>query len=690
MTERRDFLVELGTEELPPKALHRLSQAFGAGLRNGLTQAGLSHGEVHLYAAPRRLAIWVEQVAVRQPDRVLERRGPALNAAYDEEGRPTKAAQGFARSCGVEVEDLAKLETDKGAWLVFRKDESGEPAPELLPGIVRQALDGLPIPKRMRWGALREEFVRPVHWVVLLFGDEQVEGEVLGIRAGRLSRGHRFHHPGELYLGAPAAYAPLLETEGHVIADFAVRKEAIRGQALEAAARLGGQAVIDEDLLDEVTALVEWPVAVTGSFEEKFLEVPAEALISSMQGHQKYFPVIDDAGRLTRHFITISNIESREPEQIRAGNERVIRPRLSDAAFFWNQDRKHGLEAHRERLKAMVYQDKLGTLYDKAQRVGQLAGYISAALGGDPAHARRAADLGKCDLLTHMVYEFPELQGTMGKYYAEHGGEPAEVALALEEQYRPRFAGDQLPSSGTGQALALAERLDTLVGIFGVGLKPSGDKDPYALRRAALGVLRILVEGRLDLDLEVLLREARAQFAVSLDEDVERQVFDFVMDRLRGYYQDRGIRPDVIEAVVARRPTGPLDFDQRLHAVTDFVLRPEADSLAAANKRIRNILRKTDETLPAAVQEGLLEEDAKRLLAAAVEDIATEVGPLFDQRAYKDALSRLAGLRDSVDGFFEGVMVMAEDPSVRRNRLALLTRVEGLFLRVADFSQLQG
>ena len=560
----------------------------------------------------------------------------------------------------------------------------------MLPGIVRQALDGLPIPKRMRWGALREEFVRPVHWVVLLFGDEQVEGEVLGIRAGRLSRGHRFHHPGELYLGAPAAYAPLLETEGHVIADFAVRKEAIRGQALEAAARLGGQAVIDEDLLDEVTALVEWPVAVTGSFEEKFLEVPAEALISSMQGHQKYFPVIDDAGRLTRHFITISNIESREPEQIRAGNERVIRPRLSDAAFFWNQDRKHGLEAHRERLKAMVYQDKLGTLYDKAQRVGQLAGYISAALGGDPAHARRAADLGKCDLLTHMVYEFPELQGTMGKYYAEHGGEPAEVALALEEQYRPRFAGDQLPSSGTGQALALAERLDTLVGIFGVGLKPSGDKDPYALRRAALGVLRILVEGRLDLDLEVLLREARAQFAVSLDEDVERQVFDFVMDRLRGYYQDRGIRPDVIEAVVARRPTGPLDLDQRLHAVTDFVLRPEADSLAAANKRIRNILRKTDETLPAAVQEGLLEEDAERLLAAAVEDIATEVGPLFDQRAYKDALSRLAGLRDSVDGFFEGVMVMAEDPSVRRNRLALLTRVEGLFLRVADFSQLQG
>ena len=689
MSDRRDLLIEIGTEELPPKALLRLSQAFTEGVRKGLEQAALEFGDVHSYAAPRRLAIWIEQLASAQADREQIRRGPALTAAFDGEGNPTSGAKGFARSCGVEIEQLEKLETDKGAWLIHRALEQGRETAALIPNLVDQALAQLPIPKRMRWGAGTAEFVRPVHWVVLLFGDAVIDTEILGVKSSRETRGHRFHHPQPIYIGEPAAYAPLLETEGRVMADFATRREAIRGQVIEAGVACDGRALIDAGLLDEVTALVEWPVAVVGDFETRFLDVPSEALISTMQDNQKYFPVVDAQGKLLPHFITIANIVSRDPQEVKAGNERVVRPRLADAAFFWNQDRKQRLEARSDKLAGMVFQSKLGTLLDKQKRVAQLAGRIADLIGGERQLAERAALLAKCDLLTQMVFEFPELQGVMGAYYAQHDGEPAEVAQALDEQYRPRFAGDALPATTTGQALAIADRLDTLVGIFAIGQPPTGDKDPFALRRAALGLLRILIEGRRDLDLADLLQGAAAGFPAPLKAHAAvESVFDFMMERLRAYYTDAGIAPEVFEAVRVQRPTRPLDFHARLHAVTEFRALPEAESLAAANKRIGNILRKTDETIPAAVETARLIDTAELDLANALDALGADVTEQFDRGDYTEGLRRLAALREPVDRFFDNVMVMTEDASLRGNRLALLQQMQGLFLRVADLSRL--
>ncbi len=691
MNEARDLLIEIGTEELPPRALARLSDALTTGITEGLGKARLETGPARAYAAPRRLAVLVEQVPLAQADREELRRGPAVAAAFDTDGKPTQAALGFARSCGVEVGDLERLETDKGTWLAYRKLARGAATRQLLPEIVDNALARLPIPKRMRWGAGSVEFVRPVHWVVLLFGDEVVDSEVLGVRAGRETRGHRFHHPAPLYIGEPAAYAPLLETEGHVLADREARREAIRGQVLALAAELGGQAVIDGDLLDEVTALVEWPVALSGSFDRDFLEVPQEALISAMQDHQKYFPVVDADGRLLPHFITVANIESRDPDQVRAGNERVIRPRLADARFFWDQDRKQKLETRCAKLADMVFQQELGTLADKQQRVAAVAATIAERIGADAAQARRAAQLAKCDLLTQMVYEFPELQGIMGRYYALHDGEPAEVAAALEEQYRPRFAGDAIPQTATGQALAVADRLDTLVGIFAIGQAPSGDKDPFALRRAALGVVRILIEGERDLDLLDLLDGAARQFPAGLDATAAVEpVFGFVTDRLRAYYQEQGIPLDVFEAVRDRRPTRPLDFDRRVRAVDAFRKLPEAERLAAANKRIGNILRKAEQEIPAEIDPAGLVEPEEKALAERLAALAQAVEPRLEAGDYAPALQRLAGLREPVDAFFDAVMVMAEDARLRANRLALLKRLQDLFLRVADLSRLQG
>ncbi len=692
MSATRDLLIEIGTEELPPKALRRLSEAFGAGVREGLAKADLAHGEVKLYASPRRLAVLISALSESQPDREVERRGPALTAAFDADGVPTKAAQGFARSCGVEVDQLETRATDKGAWLVYRIQQQGGPAAALIPGIVSEALDKLPIPKRMRWGNLTSEFVRPVHWVVLLFGDEVVNAEILSVRAGRETRGHRFHHPEPIFLGEPAAYGPLLETEGRVLADYEARREAIRAQVMEIANKVQGRAVIDEDLLEEVTGLVEWPVAVLGRFEERFLEVPAEALISAMKGHQKYFHVVDDGGRLLPYFITLSNVESLDLAVVQAGNERVIRPRLTDADFFWNQDRKRPLAARLEELKNVVFQQKLGTLYDKSQRVKALAGAVAEALGQDVAQAERAAELAKCDLMTAMVGEFPELQGIMGRYYALHDGEAPEVAAALDEQYMPRFAGDVLPAGATGQAVAIADKLDTLAGIFGIGQLPSGDKDPFALRRAALGVLRIIREGALDLDLEALLSRAIERLTadgVGVSPGTREQVFDFMMERLRNLYAEGGVAPDTFEAVLARRPTRPLDFDQRIRAVTAFRALPAAESLAAANKRIQNILRKAEEPIPASVKEEYLQESAEVVLHKRIEAIREEVEPLLQGRQYEGALKTLAGLREAVDAFFDQVLVMAEEPSVRANRLALLKGLGDLFLEVADISRLQ-
>lgn len=696
LTRHRDLLVEIGTEELPPTALNKLMNAFSAGIASGLTQAGLEYGVIHPYATPRRLAVYIETLAASQPDRQAERRGPALNGAFDDNGLPTKATAGFARSCGVEVEQLEKLETDKGTWLVFRSMQVGRTTAELLPAIIEQALAALPIPRRMRWGSSGVEFVRPVHWVVLLFGDTVVDTEILGVRAGRETRGHRFHHPASMYLAEPATYAPLLETEGRVMPDFAVRRAAIRTQVIEAAVSFGGTAIIDDALLDEVTGLVEWPVALTGQFEKRFLDVPQEALISTMKGNQKYFHVVDNNGKLLPYFITVSNIESHDPDKVRAGNERVIRPRFTDAAFFWEQDCKQKLEMRLENLKHV--QSDLGTLYDKAQRSMGLAMNCANAIGGDQILARRAAALAKCDLMTAMVGEFPELQGIMGHYLAIHDDEPWEVAQALNEQYMPRHAGDLLPTTYAGQALAIVDKLDTLVGIFGLGQTPSGDKDPFALRRAALGVLRIIIEKQLNLDLMGLLDLVRKQYSATFEpvgkyhrfssDALVEQVFDFMMERLRGYYHEQGIRPDVFEAVLASRPTRPSDFNQRIHAVTAFRALPEAESLAAANKRIRNILNKTSETIPDTVNETLLSEPAEHDLFRKIAELRGDITGRFEKGNYEGAMKLLASLREPVDTFFDKVMVMADDSALRANRLALLKQLEGLMNHVADISKL--
>ena len=689
----RDLLIEIGTEELPPKALKSLSEAFKENVFYGLEKAHLGKKDIQSFASPRRLALLIKDLPERTPDRTIEKHGPALTAAFDEEGNPTRAAEGFARSVGVSVDELE----NKDGKLFFAKNESGKSTTELIPDIVRTALDKLPIPKRMRWGDLDAQFVRPVHWVVLLFGNEVIETEILSVKSGQETFGHRFHHPDTLFIAEPEAYAPLLETQGHVVADFDVRREAIRAQVLEAGKKLGGTAVIDEDLLDEVTAMVEWPHAIAGNFEERFLDVPAEALISTMKTNQKYFHMVDNEGNLMPHFITVANIDSKDEAVVSDGNERVIRPRLSDAEFFWNQDRKHKLESHIERLKTIVFQKQLGTLYDKSERVSILAGYIAETMGVNKEWAQRAAWLSKCDLMSEMVYEFPSLQGIMGRYYATHDNEPGDVALAMDEQYMPRFAGDDLPATSTGQALAIADKLDTVAGIFGIGQPPTGSKDPFALRRAALGLLRIIIERKLSLDLIDMIVNSVSQLGIAKDNKeilkIGEQVFEFMMDRLRAYYHDVGVSPEVFEAVLAQNPTQPYDFDRRVRAVNHFLTLSEAESLAAANKRISNILRQADEkgiTVSDQVDESKLIDSAERALADQVSAMVKQVSPLFEQRDYEAALSQLAGLRETVDIFFDDVMVMVDDEALRDNRLAILNQLRNLFLQVADLSRLQG
>jgi len=690
MSTCRDLLIEIGTEELPPKALQRMSEALQASLDSLLSENHLAHGTSQAYAAPRRLAVLIRDVPETQPDREVTRRGPALKAAFDDDGKPTKPAEGFARSCGVAVSDLQQLETDKGTWLMFNSTVAGQPATEIIPALLEKALKTLPMPKRMRWGSSDIEFVRPVHWVLLLFGNEPVKTRILGIDSDRYTRGHRFHHPDKIAITTPASYAETLQQTGMVIADMAQRRASIQEQVSKAGTALGGQAHIEPALLDEVCALVEWPVAISGSFDERFLEVPAEALISSMQDHQKYFPVMDANGKLLPHFITVANIASKQPEQIRAGNERVIRPRLQDAVFFWNQDRKQSLESRAGQLDSMTFQKQLGSLGDKQRRISAIASHIAAALDIDVAQVQRAAALCKCDLVTSMVFEFPDLQGIMGRYYAIHDGEDDAVCQALDEQYQPRFAGDELPNSGVGQALAIAERLDTLTGIFAIGQTPTGDKDPFGLRRSALGLLRILIEKQLDLDLTALIDTAAQQFPTEVQATaIAQDLFSFMMERLRAYYLDAGYDSHMFAAVLARQPARPLDFDQRLRAVKTFGELAEADSLAAANKRIRNILRKADSEIPAACNEELLQEPAEQALAKAVSELEAAVEPLFQQRQYTEALCKLAALQAPVDAFFDEVMVMAEDSRLRDNRLALLNSLSRLFLQVADISLLQ-
>jgi len=679
---QHDFLVELGTEELPPKALKTLSDAFLNGITAGLDTAGIAYTAATPFASPRRLAVLISSIQPQQPDRSIEKRGPATQA-------PEKAVQGFASSCGVGIDQLEVMETPKGSYYVYRGVEEGQSTAALLPDIINESLHKLPIPKRMRWGSSRTEFVRPVKWLVMLLGDEVVEAEVLGLKAGRKTRGHRFHYNHEIEIMVPADYQPTLLDTGKVIADFAARREMIREQVIREGERIGGTTQIDEDLLDEVTALNEWPVALTGRFEERFLDVPAEALISSMKENQKYFHALDAEGKLMPYFITLANIESKDPQQVIEGNEKVIRPRLADAAFFFDTDKKQPLEARIEKLKSVVFQQQLGTIFEKTQRIEGLASAIANLIGGDSQYAQRAASLSKCDLMTDMVFEFTELQGLMGYHYALHDGEAEEVAQALDEQYMPRFAGDSLPSTRTGIALAIADRLDTLTGLFGINQPPTGSKDPFALRRAALGVLRIIVEHKLDIDLHELLSIAVAQHKdlPAADGLVDR-VLDFMLDRFRAWYDDRGISAETFLSVHALRPTSPLDFDRRIDAVNHFRNLPEAAALASANKRVSNILAKQGGDISTDTNSALLHEQAERDLCEQLDAIEREITPLFERGEYRSALERLAQLRQSVDSFFDQVMVMADDEALKLNRLALLARLRRLFLGVADISLL--
>lgn len=687
-----ELLIELGTEELPPKALKRLRDSLGQHLFEGLEEAGLlESGEHKLFAAPRRLAVLFRQVRLQQPDRQVERKGPAVQAAFDADGLPTKALEGFARSCGVTADKLEKALTDKGEWMVFRQTEKGQKAATLLPQLLEAALKKLPIPKRMRWGDLDAEFVRPVHWLVMLHGNKVVPAEILAVQSGRKTFGHRFHAPKAISIATAKDYERVLKSRGMVIADFELRQQKIHDGVTRLAAKHKGKVVLDPDLLDEVTSLVEWPEPILGSFDETFLDVPPEALISSMQDHQKYFPVTGRGGKLLPYFITVSNIKSNKVAAVREGNERVLRARFSDAKFFWDTDRKTPLADRIPALKEVVFHVKLGTVYEKVQRVKKLSAIIATELGGDKQLAERAAELARADLMTGMVYEFPDLQGIMGRYYAQHDGEPADVAAAMEEQYMPRFAGDKLPATATGQALAVAEKIDSLVGIFSIGEMPTGDKDPFALRRAALGALRIIIEAGLDLDLYTLLRSAAADLPGQFDiEKTCHEVYDFMMERLRAYYTDKGIAHDEFESVLVTRPLRPLDFDRRIKAVKAFRRLKEAESLTAANKRIRNILKQGGTADWDHVSQELLTDKAEIALAEKVKNLTAELEPVFVAGEYESAMKKLAALRPQVDGFFDDVMVMVDEEAVRDNRLALLDGLSKLFLRIADLSKLQG
>ncbi len=683
------LLIEIGTEELPPKALPRLSQVFTDQVENALRTAEFEFGTVQSYATPRRLALSIEALGAFQPQRREQRRGPALSAAFGADGAPTKAALGFARSCGVEVEELGRLKTGDGEWLAYTREVGGRGVAEVLPAMIEDALAALPIPKRMRWGAGEVEFVRPVHWVVVLYGETVIDCEILGCASGRLTRGHRFHHGATIELKHAGDYREALENPGFVIASFAARRARIVELIGAAGSDVGGLAILDDALLDEVTALVEWPSVIAGSFDAHFLELPAEALIASMQDHQKYFPVRNAEGALVNRFITISNIDSRDVDVVRSGNERVIRPRLADADFFYKTDRGRRLESRRDALADMLFEKRLGSLLDKTRRVETLATLIAAACGAETDASARAAALSRCDLLSEMVGEFPELQGTMGGYYALADGEGETVGRAVGEFYFPRFSGDTIPVSPCGRCVALADRLDSLVGIFGIGSAPTGDKDPYALRRAALGALRILIEGNIDLDLAEVLTLTRDGYAgTELAPDTTEQVFTFMLERLRGYYLDRGVPADVCGAVFANRPTAPLEIARRIAAVVDFRAMDAAVALAAANKRTANILKKLTTPAPTAWQRELLTEPAERELAQALENASGDLENLFSARDYTAYLQQLAGLRASIDRFFDDVMVMSEDAALRENRLALLAHLQTLFTRVADIAQL--
>ncbi|WP_305423377.1 glycine--tRNA ligase subunit beta [Photobacterium leiognathi] len=686
---QKNFLIELGTEELPPKALRTLAEAFAANFEAELKAADLPHDGIKWYAAPRRLALKVTGLADNQPDKVVEKRGPAIASAFDADGNPTKAAQGWARGNGITVDQAERMVTDKGEWLLFKQEVKGQPAQTLLPELAAAALAKLPIPRPMRWGDKDTQFIRPVKTLTMLLGDELVEGTILGVASARTIRGHRFMGEAEFTIDNADQYPAILEERGKVMADYEARKAIIVADAQKAAQAVGGTADLEDDLVEEVTSLVEWPVVLTASFEEKFLKVPSEALVYTMKGDQKYFPVYDAEGKLVPKFIFVSNIISNDPSQIISGNEKVVRPRLADAEFFFNTDLKSKLIDRLPQLETAIFQKQLGTIKDKTDRITELAGYIADKIGADVDNAKRAGLLAKCDLMTSMVFEFTDTQGVMGMHYARHDGEQEDVALALNEQYMPRFAGDQLPSTPVSSAVAMADKLDTIVGIFGIGQAPKGS-DPFALRRASLGVLRIIVENGYDLDLVDLVAKAHSLFGDKLtNNNVDSDVIEFMLGRFRAWYQDAGFSIDVIQAVLAMHPTQSADFDKRVKAVSHFRELDAAESLAAANKRVGNILAKFDGKLPTTVDNSLLVEAAEKELAEKVTAVVAALEPVFAAGDYQTALTELASLREPVDAFFDNVMVMADDEKLKVNRLALLNLLRNQFLKVADISLLQ-
>ncbi|MCG9698121.1 glycine--tRNA ligase subunit beta [Shewanella sp. Isolate11] len=685
-----NLLIEVGTEELPPKSLRKLAESFVANFEEELNKAELSYESATWYAAPRRLAINVKQLVLAQADKTVEKRGPAVAQAFDADGNPTKAAMGWARGNGITVEQAERLKTDKGEWLLHQAKVVGVETKSLVAEMAQRALDKLPIPKPMRWGSNKTQFIRPVHTVTMLLGSELIEGELLGIKSARTVRGHRFMGVDTFELDHADNYLCTLKEQGKVLADYELRKSIIKADAQAAASKIGGVADLEDDLLEEVASLVEWPVVLTASFEEKFLDVPAEALVYTMKGDQKYFPVFNPAGELLPNFIFVTNIESKDPQQIISGNEKVVRPRLADAEFFFETDKKHSLESRLTSLETVVFQKQLGTIKDRVERISALAAFVAQGINADSEQAARAGLLSKSDLMTNMVMEFTDLQGTMGMHYARLDGETEAVALALEEQYKPKFSGDTVPTADISIAVALAEKLDTLVGIFGIGQAPKGAADPFALRRAAIGILRICVENKLPLDLVDLIAKAQALHGSNLSNtDTAEQVLEFLMGRFRSWYQDQGVSVDVILAVLARRPTSPADFDSRIKAVAHFRTLEQAAALAAANKRVSNILAKVEGELAINIDENLLVEQAEKALAAKLNELQPQLAPLFANADYQQALALLAGLRESVDTFFEDVMVMADDEALKNNRLALLSNLREQFLHAADISLLQ-
>ncbi|OCG55593.1 glycine--tRNA ligase subunit beta [Gilliamella sp. Choc6-1] len=687
---QKTFLVEIGTEELPPKSLRTLAESFAANFIQQLDNANLEHGEVLWYASPRRLALKVLNLNDTQPDSQIVKRGPAVSAAFDANGNATKAAEGWARGCGITVDQAERIQTDKGEWLSYTQNQKGQPVVNLLCDMVKTALSKLPIPKPMRWAARQVEFIRPCHTVTMLYGNELVPGTILEIKSDRIIRGHRFMGEQEFTIDNADQYPEILEQRGKVIADYDKRKSIIKQQAEEEAAKLNGKADLTDNLLEEVSSLVEWPVVLTAKFEERFLEVPAESLVYTMKGDQKYFPVYDKQGKLLPNFIFVANIESKDPQVVISGNEKVVRPRLADAEFFYQTDLKQRLEDRLPRLETVLFQQQLGTVKDKAIRIESLSGFIADKIGADVEQAKRAGKLTKCDLVTNTVFEFPETQGIMGRYLALKDGESIEVATAIEEQYKPRFAGDELPSTAISCAVSIAEKLDTLAGIFGIGQHPKGDKDPFALRRAAIGVLRIIVEEALSLDLVELANYAASLYGGKLtNKNVGDDIVNFMQGRFRAWYQEQGFAIDTIQAVLALNPTKPADFDARIKAVTHFRTLPEASSLAEANKRVSNILSKVEVTIPEQINAALLEAGAEGELAKKLVILTDKLSPYFSESRYQDALIELSSLKETVNAFFDSVMVMVDNEDIRLNRLALLKKLQNLFLKVADISLLQ-